>query len=58
MASCHYTADSAVVSAFRLYIDACKDRQRGPEEQVVLAVHALARRKSANEAIILPSPLN
>ncbi|WGD55336.1 hypothetical protein QA641_16540 [Bradyrhizobium sp. CB1650] len=55
MAKSHYTADSAIVSAFKLAIHDPKDRQRSPDDD---AVHALARGKSANEAMLLPSPLN
>ena len=58
MADGHYTADSAIVPAFKLAIPGRGGRQRGPEERVVLAAHALARRKSANEAMLLASPLN
>jgi len=55
MADGHYTADSAIVFAFKLAVPGRKGRQRGPEEQVVAA---LARCKSANEAMLLASPLN
>jgi len=46
MADCHYTADSAIIFAFKLAVPGRKGRQRGPEEQVVAA---LARCKSARQ---------
>ncbi|MCK1422417.1 hypothetical protein IVB15_09280 [Bradyrhizobium sp. 182] len=55
MAKSHYTADSAIVSAFKL---AVYGDRGSPREQAVLALHALARHKSANEAMALPSPSN
>ncbi|MET4297125.1 hypothetical protein ABIB06_007665 [Bradyrhizobium sp. LB8.2] len=51
MAGCHYIADSAIVSAFRLAVHYQWDRRRAPEEP-----SALARRKSASEAMVCLRP--